>query len=49
MAHCVVDTEIYVYERMWHVFEDSTLPEAAARQEIATFLFNHLGEESAHL
>jgi hypothetical protein len=35
-----------VYEGMWHVFEGSTVPKAAvARQDIATFLLEHLGED----
>ncbi|QYZ78102.1 alpha/beta hydrolase [Methanofollis formosanus] len=47
MTHNGVDAELTVYEGMWHVFEGSTVPEAAAaRQEIAAFLLEHLGEDA---
>lgn len=50
MTHSGVDAELYVYEGMWHVFEGSPVPEAAAaRKDIAAFLLDHLGEEPTPL
>ncbi|QSZ66343.1 alpha/beta hydrolase [Methanofollis aquaemaris] len=47
MTHDGVDAELIVYEGMWHIFEGSPVPEAAvARQEIAVFLLDHLGEDT---